>query len=141
MANVHSGRQDRYQDAVDITYVILRVGAGLLFMQHGAQKLFGVLGGFGGTPGETANLFSQMGLAGILEFFGGLLIVVGLLTRPVGIILALEMLAAFFMVHIPQGWFPIQSGGELALLYAFVFTFIAAYGGGDASIDRKIGQA
>ncbi len=119
---------------------VLRIGAGLLFMQHGAQKLFGWLGGFGGTPGNTAELMSQMGLAGVLEFFGGLLIVLGLLTRPVALVLALEMIAAYFIAHVPQGGFPIQNGGELALLYALVFAYFAAVGAGPASLDRMIAR-
>ena len=68
-----------------VTHAILRIGVGLLFMGHGAQKLFGWFGGFGGRPGATAELMTQMGLAGVLEFFGGLLIVLGLLTRPVAL--------------------------------------------------------
>src|SRR5690625_2950509 len=95
----------RYTAAAGVTHAILRIGAGLLFMQHGAQKLFGWFGGMG-PEGGTATLFSLMGLAGVLEFFGGLLIVVGLLTRPVAVVLALEMIAAYFMAHVPLGGFP-----------------------------------
>lgn len=104
-------------------------------MQHGIQKLFGGLGGFGGTPGQTAELMSQMGLAGVLEFIGGALIVLGLLTRPVAILLMIEMIAAYFIAHAPQGGFPIQNGGELALLYGLVFLLLAAFGAGPVSID------
>lgn len=114
------------------------MGAGLLFMQHGVQKLFGWLGGFGGEPGATAELFSLMGLAGVLEVFGGLLIVIGLLSRPVAAILVVEMIVAYFMAHAPQGGFPIQNGGEVPLLFALVFLFIAASGPGPASLDRMI---
>lgn len=121
-------------------HALLRIGAGLLFMQHGAQKLFGLLGGFGGTPGATAPLMSQMGLAGILEFFGGLLIALGLLTRPVAVLLVIEMIAAYFIAHFPQGGLPIQNGGELALLYALVFAFLAGNGAGPASVDRMIAR-
>ncbi len=117
---------------------ILRIGAGLLFMQHGAQKLFGVLGGFGGTPGGTAELFSLMGLAGVVEFFGGLLVVVGLMTRPVALVCAVQMVVAYFMAHQPQGGFPIQNGGELALLYAFVFAFLVTAGPGSFSLDQRL---
>lgn len=118
-------------------HTILRVGAGLLFMQHGAQKLFGVLGGFG-SPGATAPMGTLFGLAGILEFFGGALLVLGLLTRPVAVLLAGEMLYAFVTVHAPQGGAPVQNGGELALLYAFIFAFLAIAGGGRVSLDRII---
>lgn len=119
-------------------HALLRIGAGILFMQHGMQKLFGMFGGFGGTPGATAPLFSQMGLAGVLEVFGGLLIVIGLLTRPVALILMLEMIAAFFIAHFPRGGWPIENGGELPLLYALVFAFFATKGAGPASVDERI---
>jgi putative oxidoreductase len=125
-------------DFTAIAHAILRMGAGLLFMQHGLQKLFGMMGGFGGTPGATADLMSLMGLAGVLEVFGGLLIVVGLLTRPVAIVLAIEMITAFFMAHAPQGGFPIENGGELALLYALVWLYFAAAGAGIASVDAGL---
>ena len=118
------------------THAILRVGAGLLFMEHGLQKLFGMFGGMGG-DGATAPLVSQMGLAGVLECFGGLLIVLGLFTRPVALVLALEMLAAFFTAHLPRGGFPVENGGELALLYALVFAFLAANGPGPYSLDDR----
>ena len=116
------------------THALLRIGAGLLFMQHGAQKLFGMFGGADG-QGGTAPLVSQFGLAGVLELFGGLLIVLGLFTRPVAAILALEMVAAYFIAHLPQGGVPVQNGGELALLYALVFAFLAGNGAGPASVD------
>jgi putative oxidoreductase len=124
-----------------LALALLRIGAGLLFMQHGAQKLFGWLGGFGGQPGASAELFTQMGLVGVLEFFGGLLVVVGLLTQPVALLLALEMLVAYFMAHAPQGFWPVQNGGELALLYALVFFYLSAVGPGRYSVDAAIGWA
>lgn len=117
--------------------VVFRIGVGLLFMQHGAQKLFGWLGGMDG-EGATAALFSQMGVAGVLEFFGGLMIVLGLLTRPVALILAAEMVIAYFMAHAPQGGIPIQNGGELALLYALSFALLATTGAGAWSLDRLL---
>lgn len=123
-----------------VMHSILRIAAALLFMQHGAQKLFGLFGGMDG-QGGTAELFSQMGLAGVFEFFGGALIALGLFTRPVAILLVLEMLAAYFIAHIPQGGIPIQNGGELALLYAFIFAFFAASGAGPASLDRVMSRS
>ena len=119
------------------THALLRIGAGLLFMQHGLQKLFGLFGGFGGTPGATAPLISQMGLAGVLETFGGLLLVLGLFTRPVAFVLAGEMLLAFFQAHFPRGGWPIQNGGELVLLFMIIFLFLAANGAGPASLDAR----
>lgn len=128
-----------FATAAPITHAILRIGAGLLFMQHGAQKLFGLLGGTDGSGG-TAPLISIYGLAGILEFFGGLLIVLGLFTRPVAAILTIEMLAAYVIAHMPQGGFPIQNGGELALLYALVWAFLATNGAGPAGLDQRMGR-
>lgn len=115
---------------------IFRIGVALLFMQHGAQKLFGLLGG-----SQIESLFSLMGLAGVLEFFGGLLVVLGLFTRSVAGILALEMLIAYFMAHLPNGVFPIQEGGgELALLYALGFALIATIGAGKFNLDEQLGD-
>lgn len=119
---------------------ILRIGAGLLFMQHGLQKLFGLFGGMG-APGATAPLASLMGVAGILELGGGLLLVLGLFVRPVALILAVEMIWAFVQAHLPRGGAPIQNGGELALLYALVFMFLAARGAGPVSVDARQGRA
>lgn len=125
------------RDFAPAALAILRIGAGLLFMQHGLQKLFGLLGGFGGTPGGTAPLASLMGLAGVLELVGGALLVAGLFVRPVALILAAEMVVAYFYAHLPQGGAPVQNGGELALLYALVFGFLAARGAGPVSVDAR----
>ena len=118
------------------THALLRIGAGLLYMQHGLQKLFGMFGGMDGA-GATVTLVSQMGLAGVLETFGGLLLVLGLLTRPVALLLAVEMLVAFFQVHLPQGGAPIQNHGELPLLYMLIFLFFLGHGAGPASLDAR----
>jgi putative oxidoreductase len=118
------------------THALLRIGAGLLYMQHGLQKLFGMFGGMDGA-GATVTLVSQMGLAGVLETFGGLLLVLGLLTRPVAFLLAIEMLVAFLQVHLPKGGVPLQNGGELPLLYMLVFLFLVAHGAGPASLDAR----
>ena len=126
-----------HRDFTPAALAILRIGAGLLFMQHGLQKLFGMLGGFGGTPGATAPLDSLMGVAGVLELVGGALLVAGLFVRPVALILAAEMVVAYFQAHLPQGGMPIQNGGELALLYALVFAFLAARGAGPVSVDAR----
>jgi putative oxidoreductase len=150
MAHPHVLRDDRIHaretpiarpttaSLASIAYVVLRAGSGLLFMQHGLQKIFGVLGGFGGTPGATAPIASMMGFAGVLELVGGALLILGLLTRPVALVLMLEMLWAYVSVHMPKGGWPIQNGGELALLYAFVFAFLATHGAGPMSVDGSI---
>lgn len=109
---------------------VLRIVTGLMFMQHGAQKLFGVLGF--AHPVALASLF---GVAGVLELFGGALIVLGLFTRPVAFVLAGEMAVAYFWAHFPHGWFPIRNGGELAVLYCSIYLFLAANGGGAFSVD------
>jgi putative oxidoreductase len=111
---------------------VLRIVTGFLFMQHGVQKLFGVLV----VPPKTAvELFSLMGIAGVLEFFGGLLILVGLFTRPAAFILSGLMAFAYFMAHAPKGFWPVLNKGELAVLYCFVFLYFAAAGGGEWSLD------
>ena len=119
-----------------LTHALLRIGVALLFMQHGLQKLFGWFGGFG-APGQTVELASQFGLAGILETFGGMLLLLGLFTRPVALLLGLEMLVAFFQAHFPRGGVPLENGGELALLYLLVFLFFLGNGAGPASIGNR----
>ncbi len=112
----------------------LRVGAALLFMEHGAQKLFGLLGGING-KGATASFPSLFGVAGPIELFGGLLVLLGLFTRPVAAIMAGEMLVAYLKVHFPRGAWPIRNMGELALLYLLVWLFFALHGPGPVSLD------
>jgi len=118
----------------EVTLALLRVVAGLLMMQHGAQKLFGWFKA-PDAPAGNAELLSMMGLAGVLEFFGGLLIVIGLFTRPVAFILSGLMAAAYFMAHAPRGMIPLLNQGELAALYSFVFLYLASRGGGRYSVD------
>jgi putative oxidoreductase len=110
-------------------YVLLRIAAGLAFAEHGAQKLFGLLGG------RAAPLMSQFGLAGIIEFVGGILIALGLFTSPVAFIASGEMAVAYFQSHFPRGFWPIQNGGELAVLYCFIFLYLSAVGSGKLSLD------
>lgn len=110
-------------------YVLLRVVAGLAFAQHGAQKLFGVLGG------TAVELMSQRGVAGVIEFVGGILIAIGLFTSPIAFLASGEMAVAYFQAHAPRGFWPIQNGGELTVLYCFIFLYFAAIGSGKLSID------
>ena len=117
------------------THAVARILIGLLFMQHGAQKLFGMFGG-----NQVESLFGLMGLAGVMEFFGGLLVVAGLWTAPVAALLALQMLVAYFMAHAGQGLIPVENNGELALLYMAAFAFLAVSGSGPASLDKKLGN-
>ena len=123
-----------------ITWTALRVAAGLLFMMHGGQKLFGWFGGPMG-DGATVQLMSLFGLAGVLEMFGGLCVMLGLLTRPVAFLLSGEMAVAYFMSHFPHGLWPIQNHGEAAVLFCFIFLFFAANGAGPYSLDALMHRA
>jgi putative oxidoreductase len=118
---------------------LLRIIAGFLFTFHGAQKLFGLFGGMGG-HGAQAPVLSLPWFAAILEFFGGLLMVLGLFTRPVAFILSGEMAFAYFRVHAPRAFWPIANMGELAVLYCFIFLYFSAAGAGPISVDWMIGR-
>jgi putative oxidoreductase len=110
-------------------YAALRIVAGFLFALHGVQKLFGALGG------QAVDLMTQRGLAGLIEFIGGVLIALGLFTSPVAFIASGEMAWAYFQAHAPRSFWPIQNGGELAVLYCFLFLYFAAIGSGKLSVD------
>jgi putative oxidoreductase len=103
------------------TYQALRIVAGLLFAFHGAQK-FGFFGG------RRVALASQFGAAAIIELVGGLLIAAGVAVSPVAFICSGEMAVAYFQAHAPRGFWPIQNGGELPVLYCFVFLYISVRG-------------
>lgn len=111
---------------------LLRIVAGFTFSLHGYQKFFGWFGGMGG---QRAELASQMGVAGVLETVGGALIILGLFTRPTAFILSGQMAVAYFMVHLPMNFFPLLNGGEITVLYCFIFLWLAAAGPGPFSID------
>jgi putative oxidoreductase len=117
---------------------VLRMVVAFLFMAHGAQKLFGMPAN---QPRHTVALLSLMGLAGVLESFGGLLVFLGVFTRPVAFLLSGEMAVAYFRSHAHRAFWPILNGGEMAVLFCFVFLFLAAAGGGPWSVDawfRKV---
>lgn len=116
---------------------ILRIVVGFLFSLHGMQKLLGLCGGMGG-GGATAPFGSLLWVAGGLEMVGGLLILVGLFTAPVAFILSGQMAVAYFMVHFPQGSLPIRNGGELAVLYCFVYLYLCIAGAGPLSVDALV---
>jgi putative oxidoreductase len=109
---------------------LLRIVSGFLFAFHGAQKL---LGWFGGNVAATLSL---AWFAGILELFGGLLLVLGLFTRPVAFLLSGQMAYAYFTVHGSRGLWPIVNRGELAALYSFIFLYLFTAGAGPWSLDR-----
>jgi len=119
----------------DYFYFVFRVLVGLLFMQHGLQKLFGMFGGLGG---NSAELFSLMGLAGTIETLGGLGIALGLFARLWAFFAAIEMLIAYFMTHAPNGPIPLLNFGELPLLYVASFLVIMAFGAGKFSLEKAL---
>jgi putative oxidoreductase len=123
--------------AIEAAYFLLRVVSGFLFMQSGAVILFGWFGGMPGAP-SPPPLMSQTGIGGILEFFGGIAILLGLFTRPVAFILSGMMAVAYWQFHAPQGGWPLQNQGMPAVLFCFIFLYIAARGGGDWSLDALI---
>lgn len=127
---------------------VLRIIAAFLLIQHGAQKLFG----FPAPPPQQqaaqqsaqqqqpapqrqSGMPPMMLVAAVLEFFGGLLFLVGLFTRPAAFLLSGELAAAYFMAHAPRGFWPLLNQGELAALYSFLFLYFAVAGGGEWSVD------
>jgi putative oxidoreductase len=111
---------------------LLRIVAAFLFIAHGTQKLFAFPLD---QPRPAVELMSQMGLAGVLEVVGGSLLLLGLVTRPVAFILAGEMAVAYFLAHAPRSFWPVLNGGEPAVLFCFIFLYIAAAGPGPWSLD------
>ncbi len=136
-----------YERLSGLSYPLIRVATGLILVPHGAQKLFGWFGGYGleGTAGFFANnlglepgLFFAV-LVGATEFFGGLLLALGLLTRPAAAAIAILMAVAI-TVHLPNGFFWTSGGYEYPLLWGLIALAIAFRGGGEFSVDRKIGR-
>jgi putative oxidoreductase len=135
-----------YDGLAAYAYPLIRIATGLWLMPHGAQKLFGV---FGGNAAATAQLFGKIGLpdslalvywVGCVEFFGGLLLVLGLLTRLAAVMVFVLMMVAVFKVHLANGFFWTKAGYEYPLLWAVLAVAIAMRGGGQCSLDRKIGM-
>ncbi len=110
-------------------YALLRMVTGVLFAAHGAQKLLGMFGG------QQVALTSQFGLAGVIELVGGLMIAAGVFSSLVAFVASGEMAFAYFQAHAPRGLFPVQNGGELSVLYCFLFLYIAARGNGIWSVQ------
>jgi putative oxidoreductase len=116
---------------------VLRIVAGIIFISFGTMKLFG----YPPSPMPTASLMSQMGLAGMLEVFGGLAIVLGFLTRPVAFLLSGEMAVAYFQMHAPQSIFPSVNNGVPAVLYCLLFLYLSFAGSGAWSVDNLIARS
>ena len=114
---------------------VLRIVTAFLFMAHGTAKLFQV-------PHQpmfdNLQLMSLIGAQGVLEVGGGLLLLIGLLSRPVAFVLSGDMAVAYFMAHWPKSWLPILNGGELAVMFCFVFLYLWAAGPGPWSIDARL---
>jgi putative oxidoreductase len=109
---------------------VLRIMTGLLFMEHGMQKFFAF-------PSPGPALTPLLIVQGLLELVGGILIVIGLFTRPVAFILAGDMAVAYFYAHAPRGFFPQVNMGQLAILFCFVFLYLFVAGGGAWSVDQQ----
>ena len=110
-------------------YALMRIIFGFIFVFHGWQKLFGAFGG-------TTRTFPEIRFfAAIIESIGGPLIMLGWFTRPVAFLLSGEMGSAYFIQHFPMGWWPVQNGGELAVLFCFAYLYMSTQGAGIWSID------
>jgi putative oxidoreductase len=121
-----------------ISYTLLRVVSGLMFMQAGGMKWLGWFGGMPGSGGAPPALLSQVGIGGLLELIGGAAIMLGLFTRPIAFILSGEMAVAYWQFHAPRGGWPVENQGQPAVLYCFLFLYMAAYGAGEWSLDAWI---
>ncbi len=135
-----SGLASRWRSWAPYLQSILRVVAAFLFMQHGMSKLFAFPVAL--LPnGGTVAIASQLGVAGILETFGGLCLLLGLFTRPVAFLLSCEMAVAYFTSHAPQGLWPLVNHGEPAVFFAFAWLFFSAAGPGPWSLDALRNRA
>ncbi len=110
---------------------VLRIMSALLYMEHGTQKLLG----FPPSDRPGPPLLSLFGIGGVLELFGGILLLIGLFTRPVAFVLSGMMAVAYFMFHAPQSFFPALNGGDAAILFCFVFLYLFVAGPGAWSVD------
>jgi putative oxidoreductase len=124
--------------AAQVAYFLLRVVAGLLFLQAGGVKMLDWFGGIPAEFGGHPKFMSQIWIGGLLELVGGAAILLGFLTRPVAFILSGEMAVAYFQFHQPKGLWPVQNHGEPAVLLCFIFLYLAACGGGEWSLDALL---
>jgi len=133
----------RWQSLTPVLQSLLRIVTGFLFIQPGMMKTFAYPVGVP-PNGGTVDLFSQVGIGGLMEVVGGALLLAGFRTRPVAFILAGEMAVAYFQFHAPAGFWPIVNRGTDAILYSFLFLWFSAAGGGPWSLDalmlRKRGR-
>lgn len=115
----------------DYAFVLLRIVSGLLFLGHGLQKVFGILGG------HAMPLTSRLGAAGIIETVCGAMITIGLYTPIAAFVAAGEMVFAYFLGHAPRGWLPLTNGGEQAVLYGFIFLYVATRADKKLSVSTR----
>jgi putative oxidoreductase len=120
----------------EFVFAALRIVAGILFALHGSQKLFGVPGGAETRKYTRGNML--LTIAGIIEILGGTFIAIGLFSAPAAFIASGQMAVAYFKAHAPKSFWPIVNGGELTVLFCFLFLFIAAHGSGILSIDSLL---
>ena len=116
------------------TYALFRIVFGFLFLCNGLQKTMGMFGG------QVPPLMSMQGAAGVVETVGGLLIMIGFLTRYAAFIASGEMAVAYFLIHQPMGPLPIVNNGQLSVLFCFAFLYIASRGAGKLSVDGAMGS-
>ncbi|HUH85846.1 MAG TPA: DoxX family protein [Stellaceae bacterium] len=116
---------------------VLRIMVALLFLEHGLAKLIG----FPPPPAPAPAFLSLLWIQGVIEAVGGVLLVLGALTRPVAFILAGDMAVAYFIAHAPRSFFPLLNQGDAAVLYCFIFLYIFFAGGGPSSVDRALGRS
>ena len=121
--------------AKEITLFLLRVVAGLLFLQAGGMKIMDWFGGIPAEHGGHPAMWSQTWIGGVLELYGGTAVLLGLFTRPIAFVLSGMMAVAYFQFHQPGGFWPIQNHGEPAVLFCFLVLVLAANGGGKWSVD------
>jgi putative oxidoreductase len=128
--------ESHFESASEIAYFILRVVSGFLMMQSGAVILFGWFGGMPG--GAKVQLMTQSGIGGIIEFGCAVLVLIGLFTRPAALLLSGTMAVAYFQFHQPHATWPLQNQGLPAVLFSFIFLYIAAAGAGRWSVDSQM---
>ena len=126
--------------AAQVAYFLLRIVAGLLILQGGGLILFGWFGGDPTSPDGSTPLLSQAGIGGVIEFVGGIAIMLGLFTRPAAFILSGTMAVAYWQFHAPMGGWPVENFGIPAVLFCFIFLYMAVRGGGELSLDRLTRQ-
>lgn len=137
---MHNTLMKNLDKLAPFTLFLVRIVAGLLIMQHGGNKIFGWFGGIPEELGGHPEFLSQSWIGGVFEFYGGLLILLGLFTRFAAFILSGQMAVAYFQFHQPNGTWPIENGGVPAVLYCFIFLYLTVKGGGTWSLGAMLSK-